>query len=273
MAASANYFMKDVIKLKYNYHTHTIRCFHAKGTDEEYVRAAIKAGFDEIGFSDHSPWNFDSFVSHMRMHENELDEYCNSIKQLREKYKDKISIKLGLECEYFPKYLPWLKEMIEKHEIDYIILGHHFSTDETVGKYNGSLSEKEDLFVFRDDLIEAMDTGLFSYVAHPDIFMRGYPVFDETCEEISRQIISKAIETKTPLEYNLLGLSHSKNDGKQGYPHPEFWRIAGEMKPLVTVGIDAHFPEAYLDSELFESGYKQLERLGLKAVNSIKMLR
>ena len=32
--------------MKYNYHTHTSRCFHARGTDEEYVLAAIEAGFD-----------------------------------------------------------------------------------------------------------------------------------------------------------------------------------------------------------------------------------
>ena len=101
--------------MKYNYHTHTSRCFHATGRDEEYVLAAIEAGFDEIGFADHSPWKFDSdFVSDMRMHISELDDYCNSIKSLREKYKDKISIKLGLECEYFKKYLPWLKEKIKE---------------------------------------------------------------------------------------------------------------------------------------------------------------
>ncbi len=259
--------------MKYNYHTHTSRCFHANGADEEYVLKAIEAGFDEIGFSDHSPWNFENYISHMRMHESELSDYCNSVKNLREKYKDKISIKLGLECEYFPKYFPWLSEMIEKHEIDYIILGHHFSTDETVGVYNGALNYKDELYTFRDDILEALDTGLFSYVAHPDIFMRGYPTFDEVCEEISRQIIKKAIETNTPLEFNLLGYSHSKNDGKQGYPHPDFWKIASEMKPVVTVGIDAHTPEAYLDKDLFEQGYKELNRLGLKVADKIKMLR
>ena len=169
--------------------------------------------------------------------------------------------------------MPWLKQMIEKHEIDYIILGHHFADDEIGGRYNGELSRKKELYKYRDDILEALDTGLFSYVAHPDLFMRGYPVFDECCEEISRQIIKKAIDTKTPLEFNLLGFTHSRNDGKQGYPHPDFWKIVGEMKPLVTVGIDAHYPEAYLDKELFESGYEALRQLGLEAEKSIKMLR
>lgn len=259
--------------MKYNYHTHTARCFHAKGSDEEYVIAAIEAGFDEIGFADHSPWNFKGFVSRMRMHESELEQYCSSIKSLREKYKDKISIKLGLECEYFPQYLPWLKEEIEKNEIDFLILGHHFCGDEINGVYNGAITEKEDILNYCDDVLKAMDTGLFAYVAHPDLFMRGYEGFDEVCREVSEKIIRRAIETDTPLEYNLLGLRHGIADNKPGYPHPEFWRLAGELKPKVIVGVDAHYPEAYKEYEDFKAGYETLEKLGLTPVEKIKFLR
>ena len=41
--------------MKYTYHTHTARCHHATGEDEEYVRAAIDAGIKVLGFSDHAP--------------------------------------------------------------------------------------------------------------------------------------------------------------------------------------------------------------------------
>ena len=88
--------------MKCNFHTHTARCNHAVGLDEEYVLSAIEAGFDEIGFSDHTPWPFESgYVSPMRMRADELEEYVLSVNRLREKYKDKIKIHLGLECEYF----------------------------------------------------------------------------------------------------------------------------------------------------------------------------
>lgn len=206
------------------------------------------------------------------MLEEELPDYCRSINELKEKYKDKISIKLGLECEYFPKYLPWLKERINEHGIDFLIIGHHFSKDEPGSIYNGNMTTHEQLYSYRDDIVEAMESGMFSYIAHPDIFMRGYPVFDEVCEEISRQIIGKSIETDTPLEYNLLGLSHSRNDGKQGYPYPDFWRLVSQMKPPVTMGIDAHSPEAYLDYGLYDKGLSALRSLGLEIEEKIKML-
>lgn len=259
--------------MKYNYHTHTYRCFHAHGEDEEYVKAAIEAGFDEIGFSDHTAWNYKNFVSHMRMHESELKGYCDSIKNLREKYKDKISIKLGLECEYFPQYMPWLKNEIEKNEIDYIILGHHFLGDEQADIYCGALTTVKEIYSYCDEVMKAMETGLFSYVAHPDIFMRGYEEFDSHCEEISKNIISKAIETGTPLEFNLLGYKHGISDGKPGYPHPKFWEIASQMKPKAVVGIDAHKPDAYKEDEHFALGYEKLKEYGLEPIERIKFFR
>ena len=260
--------------MKYNYHTHTSRCFHARGTDEEYVLAAIEAGFDEIGFADHTAWKFDSdFVSHMRMHESELKGYCDSVKYLRDKYKDKISIKLGLECEYFSKYIPWLKEAIEEHQIDYVILGHHFAGDEKGGAYNGFIDTPEDICRYRDDVVAAMETGLFSYVAHPDLFMRGYNGFDSHCQKVSEDIIRTAIRTDTPLEYNLLGLKHGIADGKPGYPDPNFWQIASQLKPKAIVGIDAHDPSDYLEHDHIRRGYETLDSLGLVPVDTIKFLR
>ena len=38
-----------------NYHTHTYRCRHASGTEEEYIYQALDGGLEELGFSDHTP--------------------------------------------------------------------------------------------------------------------------------------------------------------------------------------------------------------------------
>lgn len=252
--------------MKYNFHTHTSRCLHAVGKDEDYVKAAIDAGFSEIGFSDHTPWPYtDGFVSSMRMRESELEAYVNSVLSLREKYKDIIKIHLGLECEYFKEYIPWLCAMSEKFGIEYLLLGHHFTPDEEHGIYNGRIKTPEGIENYTNDVLEALDSGLFFYLAHPDIFMRTYGDFDSHCEKASRLIIEKAIETDTPLEYNLLGLSHCIADGmKEGYPNSAFWRIAGEMGAKAVIGIDAHDPKAYLETAKFQKAGETLEKFGLK---------
>lgn len=256
--------------MKYNYHTHTFRCHHAEGKDEEYVLKAIEAGYDEIGFSDHCAWPYKSFVSHIRMTTAEIEDYVESIRILQEKYKDKIRIKLGWECEYFAQHIEWLRGIIKKYGFDYIILGHHYSHYEIGGFYTGGSTTKEEIESYRDDLLAAMDTGLYSYIAHPDLYLKDYGRFDEDAERVTREIIKKAIETDTPLEYNLLGLSRSKADGRAGYPYPDFWRIAGEMGAKAVVGIDAHFPRDYFQEELRNEAFESLKAFGVKVTEEIR---
>ena len=62
--------------MDYNYHTHTTRCHHAEGTDEEYIEVAIKAGMTHLGFSDHLPFMFpDGYESFYRVDMARGEEY------------------------------------------------------------------------------------------------------------------------------------------------------------------------------------------------------
>ena len=71
------------MKINYNYHTHTRRCGHAVGTEEEYVVNAIKAGIKILGFSDHAPYKEPNPSE--RMNYNQYGDYVASIEHLREK--------------------------------------------------------------------------------------------------------------------------------------------------------------------------------------------
>ena len=99
-----------------NYHTHTTRSGHAEGTEEEYILTALRCGFKVLGFSDHTPWAYATpgFVSRIRMLPSQLDDYVLTLRGLREKYADKLHIRIGLEAEYFPAYLGWLREEMER---------------------------------------------------------------------------------------------------------------------------------------------------------------
>ena len=88
-----------------NYHTHTPRCGHAQGSEEEYVRCAIEAGLHTLGFSDHTPYLFpDDYVPSFRMMPAELPGYVDAVLRMRKAYADQIRIHLGVEMEYYPKY-------------------------------------------------------------------------------------------------------------------------------------------------------------------------
>ena len=127
-----------------NYHTHTTRCGHAEGTEEEYILTALRCGYKVLGFSDHTPWAYATpgFVSHIRMLPAQLDDYVLTLRSLREKYADRLHLHIGLEAEYFPAYLGWLKEETERLGIEYLILGCHYDTtdeqDAKARRFGGS---------------------------------------------------------------------------------------------------------------------------------------
>ena len=96
-----------------NYHTHTPRCGHAQGSEQEYVDAALSSGLKLLGFSDHTPYPFpDGYRSTFRMLPEELPDYVATVNGLKEKYAGQLEIHLGVEAEYYPKYFDGLLELL-----------------------------------------------------------------------------------------------------------------------------------------------------------------
>lgn len=257
--------------IRRNYHTHTMRCHHAYASDEEMVLAAIRGGYETLGFSDHACWKYDSdFKSHIRMELSEFDEYFESISHLREKYKDRIQILIGLECEYFPRYMEWLENFVKEKKLDYIILGNHYiDTDEKEIYYGRCCQKDEMLKRYVDDCIAGMSTGLYSYLAHPDLFMRGRESFDEFAKAESYRLCRWCKDHQVILEYNLEGVRMCRERGVSWYPDPEFWKIVSLVGNDVIIGVDAHYSASLADSSDYEEALKFLKGLNLNVVEEI----
>lgn len=195
-----------------NYHTHTTRCGHAEGTEEEYILTALRCGFKVLGFSDHTPWAYATpgFVSRIRMLPFQLDDYVLTLRRLRENYADKLHIRIGLEAEYFPAYLGWLREETERLDIEYLILGCHYDTtdeqDARASRFGGSPSTAHGRR-YAEQVVEALETGLYRYLAHPDLFLNRVTAFDADAEKACRDICAAAARLDIPLEYNMAGLT------------------------------------------------------------------
>lgn len=257
--------------MKTNYHTHTTRCHHATGSDEDYVLSAIKGGYQELGFSDHSPWKYHTdYVSDIRMTPEELPGYVRSIRNLQAKYKDQIQIKLGLECEYFPEYMYWLKEVIKEYSLDFIIFGnHHFHTDEKFPYFGHNTTTQDMLDLYEESSIEGMESGLYAYLAHPDLFMRSYPEFDRHCKLASRHICRTAARLNIPLEYNIGMVDYNQAFGESTYPHPEFWHIAANEGCIAIIGVDAHDTKSLEYSGYYDQACENLRQLKIKMTDQI----
>lgn len=86
-----------MMKVKSNIHTHTTFC-DGKNTPEEMLIAAIDAGFDTIGFSGHAGMPFDDNCG---MSTQTTEDYKREVRRLREKYRDKITVLLGIEHDAY----------------------------------------------------------------------------------------------------------------------------------------------------------------------------
>ena len=228
---------------KTNFHTHVYRCGHATGDVEDYVKEAIKNGYEAIGISDHGPLP-DYFFD--RMSHNEVEDYLIDVEKAIQKYGDKIKIYKALELEYFKEFHDYYIEL--KKRFDYFVLGHHY-----YGPHKSSwhVTNLKELQTYVDELLAAMDSGIFSFVAHPDLFACSYPIWDEHCVEASYKICRKAVELKIPLEINANGVRKglfSKPEGmRYKYPREEFWHIARECGVKVLINSDCHHAYEFND--------------------------
>lgn len=249
-----------------NYHTHTPRCRHAEGTEEEYVRAAIAGGLELLGFSDHTPYWFPGdYYTHMRMFPDQLEEYCASVRRVQKQYAGQLQIHLGLEVEYYPAYFPELMTRLRDHGIEYILLGQHWLNDEIGQPYCGRPTQDEAMLArYCDQVIEAIQTGLFTYIAHPDLFH--YVGDAGIYQKHMRRLCREAKSCGIPLELNLLGLE----TGRQ-YPNELLWQVAGEENCSCVIGADAHRPADVRNPTAEAAAIALAARNGLKPLQAIAL--
>ena len=223
--------------MDYNYHTHTYRCGHATGTEEEYILRAIDCGAKYMGFADHAPLAFsDGYELGFRVPVAKAREYVTTISALREKYKGKIDIKIGFEMEYYPTIFEQMLKNVISYGAEYLILGAHFADPEYPESIEHSAVPSDNvdkLKTYVSRVIEGMNTGVFTYVAHPD--MINFTGDTEVYKNEMRKICIASRECGIPLEINCLGIRDNRH-----YPNMIFWEMAGEEQCPVTFGFDAH---------------------------------
>ena len=215
----------------YIYHVHTYRCGHAsKETDEEYVEKAVELQADSIAFTDHAPFPGDPFTNRMKY--SQLNEYIDSLKKLKEKYKDFIDVRIGLEIEYIPSYSSYYKELRANRNLEILMLGqHHYEM--SGGKY--SFMEDDRTLEYAgicQAICTGIKTGLFDVVAHPDRAFRNCNKWTDELSAQSVKLIDTAARHRVKLEKNLSSI-------KNGQYRDSFWKLVPEDSGII-YGCDAH---------------------------------
>lgn len=253
--------------LKFDLHTHHNRCGHAEGTIEDYIKAAITYELNYIGIADHSPY-FDREEDHpvprITMAKSDFPYYVEEILKLKEKYKDKIHVLLGVECDYFPSLMKPYQKALSQYPFDYIIGSVHFVDDISIFKKGrwDDLSQEQKVKTKEDyyHLIEkSAKSGMFQILGHIDAMKGYYPEFVSIETDVVDQTLKVIGEHNIAIEINTSGKT---KDVGGWYPSDDMLERALHHKVPVTFGSDAHTPDRVGDE--FEQVQMRLKEIGFR---------
>lgn len=243
-----------------DWHTHSKLCHHAVGTLEDYVKQAVKKGLNTIGFNDHFPYEFYDGIENVPHEEyamklDELDLYLTSAKDLREKYKDTLNIKIGFEVEFIEPQVAVLNSHLNPllSELDYL----HGSVHILILK-DGLWPMDDERFIERFDKIDIDDIYAqfyqhirkmisikkfnFDIVSHFDLPKKFNKLPSKKAEFIEQ--VSKTLElikkNDLTMEINTSGFRKAV---KEQYPSTEILELMHDLDIPILLGSDAHAPE------------------------------
>lgn len=243
-----------------NYHTHTQFC-DGKNSPEELVCQAIRLGCPELGFSGHAYTHFDESYC---MSRSGTADYIAAIRALAEQYRDRITLRLGVEQDYHSQ--------MDTGAYDYVIGSVHYVKKdgcylpvdesrqiqlENVNRFYGG-----DFYAFIEDYYRTV-AGLYQktgcqIIGHFDLitkFNRDRDLFDPRhprYQAAAARALDALLDAPVALEVNVGAIA--RGYATEPYPSREIltrWLKAG--KPVLYAS-DCHDGENLLFGyELYEA--------------------
>lgn len=239
-----------------DYHIHSLYS-DGRAAPEDYIAPAIAAGLKEIGFSEHltlfkdqQDWNMNS---------DNISIYLNNIDSLR-KNNGEISVKTGLEVDFFAGKEKETEAFLKNIDLDYVIGSVHYLGEKTVDEgpefYTGKNTDR--LFEsYFDQVCNAASSGIFDIIAHCDLIrIYGYRTTYDP-EPLYRKLAKAMKISDVVFELNTNGRNKPLADF---YPDRKFLHVFREEKIPVCVNSDAHMPQRV--GQYFDEAYDLLRSVG-----------
>lgn len=253
--------------MKFDLHTHHDRCGHAEGTIRDYIEAAISEGLQVIGISDHSPYFADKLDQPhpgIAMAKSEFPNYVREVLELKEKYKDRIEVLLGVESDFFPEHAALYRQAYENYPFDYVIGSvHQVGGVSIFNRKRWKNLNREQQIAVKDtyhDLIEqSAKSGMFDVLGHIDAMKGYYPEFSSIPTHSLERVLKVIGECGVAIEVNTSGKT---KDVGGWYPSDDILEKALHYGIDISFGSDAHKPSRVGDE--FEQVAKRLKDIGFK---------
>ncbi|MEI7026658.1 histidinol-phosphatase [Paenibacillus sp. y28] len=253
--------------MKFDLHTHHTRCGHARGSIRDYIEAALKAGLQVIGISDHSPYfgsGKEQPFPQIAMGVSEFPRYIEEVLQLKAEYQGRIEVLLGVESDFFPEHAEVYRRVYAQYPFDYVIGSVHKSDGISIFNKNRwnklnmrqRVEQKERYY----DLIQqSARSGMFQILGHIDAMKGYYPEFSAIQTKAVEDTLRIIGQEGMAIEINTSGKT---KDCGGWYPADEILELALHYGVQVTFGSDAHDPHRVGDD--WDEVSRRLKEIGFR---------
>lgn len=232
-------------------HNHTL-ISHGEASAAQMHKAARRLGLAWYGFSEHSPLppGYACPLYHGDL-AGDFPGYVEEVLALRahSPLPGAPRVLLGMELDWIPSRMPYMRELAARWPFDYVIGGLHFLDMLAVGSpKNWGQGESEEercrrFAAYYREMTAMVRSGLMNIVAHPDfIKVRCWGSFQAWLAapgslDLIRETLTAMRETGVALEVSSAGL---RKDFAEPYPAPPVMRLAAELGVNISFGSDAH---------------------------------
>lgn len=244
-------------------HVHSPYCPHGSNDDfEDYIKNAIEAGLTEITFTEHLPLP-NEFVDpspekDSAMKIESIDCYIDTVKKLKERYRDKIKINVGVEVDYLEGYEEEIKYILDKYgsDLDDSIISVHminvrgqyclidYSVEE-FGKLISILDGVENVYTkYYQTIKNAIDSDLGKYkpkrIGHLNIVRKFNKVFpyDYSSNLLLEEVVKSIRKNRYEVDYNIAG--YRKEECKEAYISGALLDLIEKYEIPMVLGSDSH---------------------------------
>ena len=243
-----------------DYHVHTEFSNDSIYPMEEVVKDAISLGIKDICFTDHvdygpyRDWDDPRGIKYRPGDEGEPEQvaltnvdygkYFSMIEKLREKYKDKIAVKAGMEFGVQTHTIPQYEKLFRSYPFDFIILSIHQAGDQefwTNEFQNGRTQQEYNEGYYKELLSVVQNYHNYSVLGHMDLIVRydSYGVYPfEKLKPLLTEILKTVIADGKGIEVNTSNVRYGLKDSTPGKDILLLYKELGGK--IITLGSDSH---------------------------------
>lgn len=229
-----------------DYHNHTNFSADCNTAADSMIEKAIDLELSSLCMTDHMDLDFPYPELDFTF---SIPEYFKKHAELRERYKDKITLLTGIELGLQPGIAKELSEILNHWNFDFVIGSSHLvdRVDPYFPEYWTDKTESQGIHRYFETILENLaEFDDIDVYGHIDYIVRYGPTKDENYSyhkyrEILDEILKTLISKNIGLELNTAGLKYGL-----GFAHPHadilkrYKELGGE---IITIGSDAHKPE------------------------------